>query len=60
MASQMEPGRAAELGKSALERSKTVLGSSWFGSFFVLRFGYAFLVLFGSSWGRLGALLDLF
>ena len=54
------PGGAAELGKSALGRSKTVLGSSWFGSFFVLRFGFAFLVLLDASWGRLGSLLAPF
>ena len=57
MASQMVPGGAAELGKSALGGSKTVLGSSWFGSFFVLWFRFAFLSLLGSSWGRFGVLL---
>ena len=46
------PWGAAELRKSALGRSKTVLGSSWFGHFFVLSFGIAFLVVLGSSWGR--------
>ena len=44
------------LGISAPGRSKTVLGSSWFGPFFVLRFGFAFLALLGASWGRLGSL----
>ena len=33
-------------------RSKTVPRSSWFGPFFVLSFGIAFLVVLGSSWGR--------
>ena len=32
--------------------SKTVPGSSWFGSFFVLSFGIAFWVVLGSFWGR--------
>ena len=54
------PGDAAELGKSARGRSKTVLGSSWVGHFFVLRFGFAFLSLLGSSWGRFGSLLVSF
>ena len=40
------------MGKSALGRSKTVPRSSWFGPFFVLSFGIAFLVVLGSSWGR--------
>ena len=53
MGSQMEPrGGAAELRKSALGESKTVPRSSWFGPFFVLSFGIAFLVVLGSSWGR--------
>ena len=43
------PGGAAELGKSARGRSETVLGSSWFGLFFVLRFGITFLALLGAS-----------
>ena len=55
------PGGAAELGKSAGGRSKTVLGSSWFGPFFVLSFGIAFLVVLGSilgpSWGHVGVML---
>ena len=54
------PGGTAELGKSALGRSKTVLGSTWFGSFFVLSFGFAFLTFLSSSWGRFGPLLALF
>ena len=40
--------------------SKMVLGSTWLGPFFVLRFGFAFFTLLGSSWGRLGAPLGLF
>ena len=32
--------------------SKTVPRSSWFGPFFVLSFGIAFLVVLGSFWGR--------
>ena len=43
------PGDAAEVRKSDRGRSKTVLGSSWFGPFFVLRFGTAFLGLLGAS-----------
>ena len=54
------PGGAAELCKSALGRSKTVLGSSWFGPFFVLPFGIAFLILLDSSWGRFWRLLGSF
>ena len=46
------PGGAPILGESALGRSKTVQRSSWFGPFFVLSFGIAFLVVLGSSWGR--------
>ena len=46
------PGSARKLGKSALGRSKTVPRSSWFGPFFVLSFGIAFLVVLGSFWGR--------
>ena len=46
------PGSAPIVGKSALGRSKTVQRSSWFGPFFVLSFGIAFLVVLGSSWGR--------
>ena len=49
---KLAPGSAAELCKSALGRSKTVPRSSWFGPFFVLSFGIAFLVVLGSSWGR--------
>ncbi len=56
MASNMEPQNTAELCKSALGGSKTVLGSSWFGPFFVLSFGIAFLVVLGSFWGRFWAL----
>ena len=48
------PVGAAELCKSAGGRSKTVLGSSWFGPFFVLRFEITFLSLLGHSWGRFG------
>ena len=54
------PGGAAELCKSARGRSKTVLGSSWVGPFFVLRFGFAFLSLLGHSWNRFGSLLVYF
>jgi len=43
------PGGAAEVRKSARGRSKTVLGSSWFGPFFVLRFRIAFSSLLCSS-----------
>ena len=60
LASQMEPregGRAVQIGPGAVQEA---LGSSWFGSFFVLRFGFAFLSLLGASWGRLGALLGTF
>ncbi len=39
---------------------KAVLGQSWFGPFFVLRFGGAFVTLLGSSWGRLMAPLAPF
>ena len=46
------PGSAPIVGKSAPGRSKTVPRSSWFGPFFVLSFGIAFLVVLGSSWGR--------
>ena len=60
MAFQMEPRGGAELCKSARGRSKTVLGSSWVGPFFVLRFGFAFLSLLGHSWGRFGSLLVYF
>ena len=54
------PRGAHELGKSAPGRSKTVLGSSWFGPFFVLRFGIAFLSLLGASWSRFRVLLGSF
>ena len=61
------PGGAAELVVGAAElvvidpwRSKTVLGSSWFGPFFVLSFGIALLVILGSFWGRFGALRGSF
>ena len=50
------PGGTPELGESALGGSKTVPRSSWFGPFFVLSFGIAFLVVLGSSWGRFWAL----
>ena len=56
LASNMEPQNTAELCKSALGGSKTVLGSSWFGPFIVLSFGIAFLVVLGSFWGRFWAL----
>ena len=46
------PRSAWIVGKSAPGRSKTVPRSSWFGPFFVLSFGIAFLVVLGSSWGR--------
>ena len=59
-ASKWSPGGAAELCQSAGGRSKTVLGSSWFGPFFVLRFGIAFGGLLGASWSRFGASLASF
>ena len=46
------PGGAPILRESAGWGSKTVPRSSWFGPFFVLSFGIAFLVVLGSSWGR--------
>ena len=52
------PGGVLELRQSALGGSKTVWGSLWFGSFFVLRFGIAFLTLLGSSWVVFEALRD--
>ena len=42
------------------ERSKTVSGSSWFGSFYEVLFGFAIFTLLGSSCGRLGSLLAPF
>ena len=36
------------------------MGSSWFGPFFVLRFGVSFLMLLGVSWSRFGAPLASF
>ena len=54
------PGSAWIVGKSALGRSKTVPRSSWFGPFFVLSFGIAFLVVLGSFGGRFGALRGSF
>ena len=54
------PGEAAEVRKSDLGGAKTVLGSSWFGPFFVLRFGVSFLMLLGASWSRFGAPLASF
>ena len=45
---------------SAPWRSKTVLESAWFGLFFVLPFGIAFLILLDSTWGRFGRLLGSF
>ena len=56
----MEPGGPRELGKSALGGSETVLGSSWFGSLVVLWFGFAWLIVLGSSWDRFGMLLGVF
>ena len=53
-------GGAASLGKSGLGGSKTVPTSSWVGSFFVLSFGIAFLVVLGSFWGRFWALRGSF
>ena len=53
-------GGAASLRKSALGGSKTVPRSSWFGPFFVLSFGIAFLVVLGSFWGAPGVVLVLF
>ena len=55
----MDPWERMDVGKSGLWGSKTVLGSSWFGSFFVLRFGVDFSTLLGLSWGRFGVLLGL-
>ena len=46
------PGVPPNWGWAPWGRSKTVLESSWFGPFFVLSFGIAFLVVLGSSWGR--------
>ena len=54
------PGGGGGLGKSAPGVFKTVLRSSWFASFFLLRFGFVFLSVLGSSWDRFGALLGLF
>ena len=54
------PGGAPILRESALGGSKTVPRSSWFGPFFVLSFGIAFLVVLGSFWGRFGALRGSF
>jgi len=54
------PGSAPILGNGARGRSKTVLGSPWFGPFFVLRFGLAFLSLLDASWARFGVLLGSF
>ena len=56
----MEPQNTAELCKSALGGSKTVPRSSWFGPFFVLRFGIAFWSPSGASWSRFGAPLASF
>ena len=36
------------------------MGSSWFGLFFALLFGFAFFTLLGASWGCLGPLLASF
>ena len=54
------PGSAWIVGKPAPGQSKTVLGSSWFGPFFVLRFGLTFLSLLDASWARFGVLLGSF
>ena len=48
------PGGAPILRESALGGPKTVPRSSWFGPFFVLSFGIAFLVVLGSFWGAPG------
>ena len=53
------PRGTAELRKSARGGSKTFLGSSWFGPFFVSRLGIAFLTLLSSSWARFGGLLGV-
>ena len=53
-------GGEVKLGVSTPGGVQDGLGSSWYGPFFVLRFGFAFLTLLGSSWGRLGSLLALF
>ena len=54
------PGGAPILGESAGWGSKTVPRSSWFGPFFVLSFGIAFLVVLGSFLGAPGVVLVLF
>ena len=54
------PGGAAELCKSALGGSKTVLKLSWFGSLVVLSFGIGFWVVLGSFWGHFGTLWGSF
>ena len=60
LASQMEAEAPLSCANRPLWRSKTVLGSTWFGSFFVLSFGLAFLTFLSSSWGRFGPLLAPF
>ena len=54
------PGGAPILRESAGWGSKTVPRSSWFGPFFVLSFGIAFLVVLGSFLGAPGVVLVLF
>ena len=54
------PGGAPILRESALGWSKTVQRSSWFGPFFVLSFGIAFLVVLGSFGGHFWALRGSF
>ena len=44
------PGVGANRCSGPLGETKTVLGSAWFGSFFVLRFRFDFLVLLTSFW----------
>ena len=55
------PGGPLRYANRTLGGAKTVLGSSWFGPFFVLRFGFAFVTLLGNllgpSWGALGPVL---
>ena len=54
------PGVGANYANRPLGGSKTVLGSSWFGPFFVLRFGFVFWSLLGASWCLLGVHLGSF
>ena len=60
LAPKWSPWGGGKLGVPPPVGSKAVLGSSWFGPFFVLRFGVAFLSLLGASWSRFGAPLASF